>query len=255
MQNGSEAIWGSSGKINDQEVSVKNKRAAYEERISSSKDLYSELENARTTLSNIRNSRFTMLSQSAESQNDKLSKSSIANGGTNEQSCKLFQLFDASQSGQESQIIGDIGFNADRSKSMKSVGSLLDSGISNGYLRTSKILEKFKNVGVNEKKDESKLQHLEQRVRNLENELREAAAIEVSLYSIVAEHGSSIGKVHAPARRLSRLYLHACKENPSRRETSARSMVSGLISVTKACGNDVPRYKMSSLIFILVLFN
>ncbi|KAJ8566911.1 hypothetical protein K7X08_019119 [Anisodus acutangulus] len=37
-----------------------------------------------------------------------------------------------------------------------------------------------------------------------EGELREAAAIEVVLYSVVAEHGSSTNKVHAPARRLSR---------------------------------------------------
>ena len=77
----------------------------------------------------------------------------------------------------------------------------------------------------------------------LEGELREAAAIEVGLYSVVAEHGSSINKVHAPARRLSRLYLHACRESSqSRRSSAARSAVSGLVLVAKACGNDVPRY-------------
>lgn len=42
------------------------------------------------------------------------------------------------------------------------------------------------------------------KVEMLEEELREAAAIEVALYSIVPEHSSSKNKVHAPARRLSR---------------------------------------------------
>lgn len=87
-------------------------------------------------------------------------------------------------------------------------------------------------------KDINKLQQLQHRVQNLERELKEAAAIEVGLYSIVAEHGSSMNKVHAPARRLSRLYLH----QTSQRTTSAKSIVSGLILVAKACGNDVPRY-------------
>jgi hypothetical protein len=73
--------------------------------------------------------------------------------------------------------------------------------------------------------------------------LKEAAAIEASLYSVVAEHGSSMSKVHAPARRLSRLYLHACRESfQSRRASAARSAISGLVLVAKACGNDVPRY-------------
>ncbi|XP_044503013.1 uncharacterized protein LOC123223738 [Mangifera indica] len=89
---------------------------------------------------------------------------------------------------------------------------------------------------------ESKIQQLELKIKTLEAELREAAAVEVSLYSVVAEHGSSISKVHAPAWRLSRLYLHACKENSqSRRASAARSSISGLLLVAKACGNDVPR--------------
>lgn len=77
----------------------------------------------------------------------------------------------------------------------------------------------------------------------LEEELREAAALEVSLYSVVAEHGGSINKVHAPARRLSRFYLHACRARFSdKRASAARAAVSGLVLVAKACGNDVPRY-------------
>lgn len=77
----------------------------------------------------------------------------------------------------------------------------------------------------------------------LEEELREAAALEVALYSVVAEHGGSINKVHAPARRLSRFYLHACRARfLDKRASAARAAVSGLVLVTKACGNDVPRY-------------
>ncbi|KAL6135894.1 hypothetical protein ACLB2K_068119 [Fragaria x ananassa] len=89
---------------------------------------------------------------------------------------------------------------------------------------------------------ESKVNQLEHKIKMLEGELREAAAVESALYSVVAEHGSSMSKVHAPARRLSRLYLHACGETSrSRRASAARTVVSGLVLVAKACGNDVPR--------------
>ncbi|OIW14446.1 hypothetical protein TanjilG_15359 [Lupinus angustifolius] len=87
-----------------------------------------------------------------------------------------------------------------------------------------------------------KVEHLENKIKMLEGELREAAAIEAALYSVVAEHGSSMSKVHAPARRLSRLYLHTCKENlQARRSGAAKSAISGLVLVAKACGSDVPR--------------
>lgn len=99
---------------------------------------------------------------------------------------------------------------------------------------------------------ESKIHQLEHRIKLLEGELREAAAVEAALYSVVAEHGSSMSKVHAPARRLSRLYLHACKESSrSRRASAARSIVSGLVLVAKACGNDVPRYILMILVFCI----
>ncbi|CAK8533137.1 unnamed protein product [Lathyrus sativus] len=89
---------------------------------------------------------------------------------------------------------------------------------------------------------ESKVDYLKKKAKNLEGELREAAALEASLYSVVAEHGNSMSKVHAPARRLSRLYLHACREKlQGRRYGAAKSSVSGLVLVSKACGNDVPR--------------
>ncbi|KAI3858449.1 hypothetical protein MKW98_021814, partial [Papaver atlanticum] len=89
---------------------------------------------------------------------------------------------------------------------------------------------------------DSIIQQLKHRIKKLQGELRETAAMELSLYSVVAEHGNSVNKVHAPARRLSRLYLHASK-NPSQvsRASVAKSIVSGLLLVAKACGNDVPR--------------
>ncbi|KAL8229091.1 hypothetical protein R6Q57_013991 [Mikania cordata] len=231
-ENEYEAICGTSEKINDHKLSVQDKMAAYEKHILSSKDLCTEVENARIALSNIRNKRFTMLP-----------RNTTVNDGTNEQK---FKILDASQSDQESQTSGDSGFDADSLKNVKSVGSSSDSCLSNGSVRTSKITEKFKNVGVHNqdvgRKDViNKVQHLEQRVQDLEGELTEAAAIEFSIYSVVAEHGSSIRKVHASARRLSRLYFHACKENSLRRLNSVRSIVSGLILVAKACGNDVAR--------------
>ncbi|KAF9610991.1 hypothetical protein IFM89_026271 [Coptis chinensis] len=46
-------------------------------------------------------------------------------------------------------------------------------------------------------------EEMESRIKKLEDELREIAALEVSLYSVVPEHGSSAHKVHTPARRLS----------------------------------------------------
>ncbi|XP_031501681.1 uncharacterized protein LOC116265267 [Nymphaea colorata] len=88
----------------------------------------------------------------------------------------------------------------------------------------------------------SKLEGLAHRIEELESELREAAELEVALYSIVAEHGSSIHKVHTPARRLSRMYIHAYRNwSKEKRASAARSMVSGLVLVAKACGNDVAR--------------
>ena len=94
----------------------------------------------------------------------------------------------------------------------------------------------------------NKVQELELRVEKLERELREAAAIEISLYSIAAEHGSSMQKVHTPARRLSRLYIHASKQlSKGRKASAARSAVSGLVLAAKTCGSDVPRHVHASL--------
>ncbi|CAL9167483.1 unnamed protein product [Musa hybrid cultivar] len=87
-----------------------------------------------------------------------------------------------------------------------------------------------------------KIEEMESRIEKLEEELREVAALEISLYSVVPEHGSSAHKVHTPARRLSRLYIHACKYwTQDKKATVARNIVSGLVLTAKSCGNDVSR--------------
>ncbi|PIA33697.1 hypothetical protein AQUCO_04000035v1 [Aquilegia coerulea] len=89
---------------------------------------------------------------------------------------------------------------------------------------------------------DGKIQQLKVKIEKLERELREGAAIEMSLYSMIAEHGSSANKLYAPARRLARLYSHACKHGAaSGKASTAKSVVSGLALVAKACVNDVPR--------------
>ncbi|XP_026381987.1 uncharacterized protein LOC113276582 [Papaver somniferum] len=100
---------------------------------------------------------------------------------------------------------------------------------------------------------DTNLRHLEHRIQKLEGELREAAAVEVSLYAVAAEHGSSTNKVHTPARRLFRLYTHACKQKlKERKATAAKSAVSGLALVAKACGSDIPRltFWLSNSVFL-----
>lgn len=89
---------------------------------------------------------------------------------------------------------------------------------------------------------DQRIEEMEMRIGKLEEELREVAALEISLYSVVPEHGSSAHKVHTPARRLSRLYIHACKHwTQDKRATVARNTVSGLVLIAKSCGHDVPR--------------
>lgn len=84
---------------------------------------------------------------------------------------------------------------------------------------------------------------LESEVEILKEELMEAAVLEHGIYSVVAEHGSSTNKVHAPARHLSRFYLHAWKASSrAKRASAARAIISGLVLTSKACGSDVPRY-------------
>ncbi|KAL5221007.1 hypothetical protein ABZP36_025720 [Zizania latifolia] len=85
-------------------------------------------------------------------------------------------------------------------------------------------------------------EELQSKIDNLEQELREVAALEVSLYSVLPEHGSSAHKLHTPARRLSRMYIHASKFWSSDKVASvAKSTVSGLVLVAKSCSNDASR--------------
>ncbi|KAI3472528.1 hypothetical protein Pfo_028022 [Paulownia fortunei] len=151
----------------------------------------------------------------------------------------------------------------DSSKHGKSVRSSLESSRSNGSTRSNhffvtdtargSISSERKDAKANTKEtrkflSDSRIQRLEHRIKILE----------VSLYSVVAEHGSSMTKVHAPARRLSRLYFHANKQNSKPgRGTAAKSVVSGLILVAKACGNDVPRltFWLSNTIVLRVIVN
>ncbi|CAL1385037.1 unnamed protein product [Linum trigynum] len=87
-----------------------------------------------------------------------------------------------------------------------------------------------------------RIAEMETKVEKLEEELREVAVLEISLYSVVPEHGSSAHKVHTPARRLSRLYIHAGKHwTLDKRATIAKNTVSGLVLISKSCGTDVPR--------------
>ncbi|KAF8398437.1 hypothetical protein HHK36_017364 [Tetracentron sinense] len=89
---------------------------------------------------------------------------------------------------------------------------------------------------------DQRIEEMEQRIIKLEEELREIAALEFSLYSVVPEHGSSAHNMHTPARRLSRLYIHACKHwTGDKRATIAKNTVSGLVLIAKSSGNDVPR--------------
>jgi len=86
------------------------------------------------------------------------------------------------------------------------------------------------------------------KIDKLEQELREVAALEVSLYSVVPEHGSSAHKLHTPARRLSRLYIHASKFwSEDKRASVAKSIASGLVLVAKSSSNDASRYNLATL--------
>nr|XP_043622528.1 uncharacterized protein LOC122594118 [Erigeron canadensis]XP_043622530.1 uncharacterized protein LOC122594118 [Erigeron canadensis] len=83
---------------------------------------------------------------------------------------------------------------------------------------------------------------MKMRIEKLEDELREVAALEISLYSAVQEHGRSLHTVHIPAHRLSKLYIHMGKNFSQEKSASiGRNIVSGLVMISSSCGNDVPR--------------
>ncbi|KAE8687940.1 Thioredoxin O2, putative isoform 1 [Hibiscus syriacus] len=154
---------------------------------------------------------------------------------------------------------GTTGILGEREESTNSFSnSKVDSGNSHGLLKKTQvkkakendISEKIHNSSTSDTCNESNENaksfsnnkvELYSKIEMLEEELREAAVLEASLYSVVAEHGSSTNKVHAPARRLCRFYLHACRANTQdKRPSAARAAISGLVLISKACGNDVP---------------
>lgn len=107
---------------------------------------------------------------------------------------------------------------------------------------TDNVMQAQVPIRISNSRSDNKVRELELKVEMLETELREAAASEIGLYSVVAEHGSSANKVHTPARRLSRHFIHAFKNWPREKMGSAaRSASSGLVFVAKACGYDVAR--------------
>lgn len=134
--------------------------------------------------------------------------------------------------------IHNVPFDSAKSTESPSSSELL--GREDTYINAVKLAASKRKERRN-KLSEDKTE-LEYRIKTLEEELKEAAAVEVGLYSVVAEHVSSTNKVHAPARRLSRFYLHASqRKSQTGSESAYRAAVSGLILVSKACGNDVPR--------------
>ncbi|XP_071688010.1 uncharacterized protein [Rutidosis leptorrhynchoides] len=98
------------------------------------------------------------------------------------------------------------------------------------------------NIQDEVKKDlELKIAQMQMRIGELEDELRDVAALEISLYSAVQEHGS-VDMMHKSANRLSKLYFHASKHlSVTKRATVAGNVVSGLVMISKSCGNDVSR--------------
>ncbi|PIM99346.1 hypothetical protein CDL12_28163 [Handroanthus impetiginosus] len=144
--------------------------------------------------------------------------------GEKHQECEKDRIMEEEeQHSEENLAINSISSSIDRPRHVKSVRSSVDSNRSNGPVRSNQsFLADAKNhaqVSVSSECEDAKMYmketrnvlsdsgvlHLEHRMEILEGELREAAAIEVSVYSVVAEHGRSMSKVHAPARRLSRL--------------------------------------------------
>ena len=132
----------------------------------------------------------------------------------------------------------------DEQEEVKGVNADVWEDASNGALSAgseNEALDATENSGEDGFLKE-KIEHLETRMERLEEELREVAALEVSLYSVVPDHSSSAHKLHTPARRISRIYIHACKHFArGKRATIARNSVSGLVLVARSCGNDVSR--------------
>ncbi|CAH8358411.1 unnamed protein product [Eruca vesicaria subsp. sativa] len=117
-----------------------------------------------------------------------------------------------------------------------------NGGLSAGSENDSPDVTENNGEHLEDVSSKEEIDHLEARIERLEEELREVAALEISLYSIVPDHSSSAHKLHTPARRLSRIYIHACKHfTRGKRARIARNSVTGLVLVSRSCGNDVSR--------------
>ncbi|XP_010516408.1 PREDICTED: uncharacterized protein LOC104792073 [Camelina sativa] len=148
-------------------------------------------------------------------------------------------------------LVKDDDDDENESKEFDAIANANDKGVedwedaSNGGISGGSENEAGVDVKENSEDEEvlkQKIENLETRIEKLEEELREVAALEISLYSVVPEHSSSAHKLHTPARRISRLYIHACKHwSQGKRATVSRNSVSGLILAAKSCGNDVSR--------------
>ena len=118
-------------------------------------------------------------------------------------------------------------------------------------------------TGNERDKVDRRMQHLQIEIDDLKGELSDVATIEAAIYLTTAEHSSSSFKLHAPARRFARTYEHTYKRcSQERRASCARNIVSGLVLVARACGNDVPRLlkqpfflSFPSLLWCLFIFH
>ncbi|KAL2643076.1 hypothetical protein R1flu_010663 [Riccia fluitans] len=129
-------------------------------------------------------------------------------------------------------------------------GSVVGSAKANFAKAEKKALDELRNKVANaeakvveaNQRAQEQLRQYSLQMERLEGELRETGAMEVALYCVVAEHGNSSSKLHTPARRLARLYMHAWKHwTPERKAGTAKNCIAGLVTVAKACGTDVSR--------------
>lgn len=144
------------------------------------------------------------------------------------------------------------GFDGPDMEEPKEV-DILDDVHSDGS--NEEMLDAMENIEQEEKVDlDMRIAKMEMRIEQLEDELREVAALEIALYSVVQEHDSSVNKVHKPAQHLSRLYIRTGKHvSQQKRAAIGRNIVSGLGMISMSCGNDVSRY-LPHIVFELPFF-
>ncbi|XP_076888145.1 uncharacterized protein LOC143538467 [Bidens hawaiensis] len=136
--------------------------------------------------------------------------------------------------------ISSEGFDGQELEEPKEV-SILDDVHSDGS--DDEMLDAMENIEHETKVDlDPRIAKMQMRIEQLEDELREVAALEVSLYSVVQEHADSAHKVHTPTQHLSKLYIHMGKRfSQQKRDTIGKNIISGLVMISTSCGNDVSR--------------